>query len=118
MEAAKKIDINKRYTYADYCTWNDDERWELIDGVPYPLHVPHAMAPAPSWGHQGISGELYEKYGVKEYWILDLKNSLLVVNILEDGKYVTKSYGKEDTAVPIEILKGCTIDLTEVFKET
>ena len=64
-----------------------------------------------------VKRELYEKYGVKEYWILDLKNNLLVVNILEDGKYATKSYEKEDTAVPIETLEGCTIDLTEVFKE-
>ena len=36
-----------RYTYADYCTWDDDERWELIDGVPY------AMA-APLIPHQGV----------------------------------------------------------------
>ena len=52
METAEKIDINKRYTYADYCTWNDDERWELIDGVPY------AMA-APLISHQRISGRIY-----------------------------------------------------------
>ena len=22
------------YTYADYLTWPDDERWELIDALP------------------------------------------------------------------------------------
>jgi len=43
---------DKRYTYADYCTWDDDERWELIDGVPY------AMS-APTWQHQGVSGNLF-----------------------------------------------------------
>lgn len=47
----------RKYTYADYCTWDDDERWELIDGVAY------AMSPAPTWKHQGISrnliGQLY-----------------------------------------------------------
>jgi hypothetical protein len=26
---------NKKYTYADYLTWPEDERWEIIDGVPY-----------------------------------------------------------------------------------
>ena len=41
-----------RYTYADYCTWGDDERWELIEGVPY------AMSPAPNRRHQEISREL------------------------------------------------------------
>lgn len=40
------------YTYADYLTWNDDVRYELIEGVPY------MMAPAPSPAHQEISVEL------------------------------------------------------------
>ena len=42
----------KRYTYADYCTWDERERWELIDGVPY------AMA-APLVPHQSVSGGIY-----------------------------------------------------------
>lgn len=40
---------NRRYTYKDYCTWDDSERWELIEGVPY------AMSPAPNQQHQEIS---------------------------------------------------------------
>ena len=48
---ARKLD--RRYTYADYRTWPDDERWELIDGVAW------NMSPAPSSRHQGILGELY-----------------------------------------------------------
>ena len=42
----------KRYTYADYSSWDDDQRWELIDGVPY------AMA-APSIKHQDVSGSIH-----------------------------------------------------------
>jgi len=40
------LDLNKRYTYADYLTWLDDKRRELINGfikimspAPRPLHV-------------------------------------------------------------------------------
>ena len=36
------------YTYADYLSWPDEERWELIDGAPY------AMSPAPDREHQQI----------------------------------------------------------------
>lgn len=43
---------DKKYTYADYLQWPDEERWELIDGVPYD------MSPAPSTKHQAISMEL------------------------------------------------------------
>ena len=33
---------DKHYTYADYVTWTGDERWELIDGVPYMMSSPHS----------------------------------------------------------------------------
>jgi len=45
-------DYNKRYTYSDYVKWDDDKRWELIDGVAY-------MMSAPNRYHQGILGNLY-----------------------------------------------------------
>ena len=43
----------KGFTYADYLTWPDDERWELIDGEAY------NMSPAPTVKHQKITGNLY-----------------------------------------------------------
>jgi len=36
------------YTWDDYRSWPDDERWELIDGHPY------AMSPSPGVRHQRI----------------------------------------------------------------
>ncbi len=43
----------KRYTYQDYASWDDDECWELIDGLPY------NMSPAPRIKHQDISGNFF-----------------------------------------------------------
>ena len=57
---ARKLD--ERFTYGDYLTWDDDERWELIDGVPY------NMSPAPRVRHQRILGELYRQFA---NWLLD-----------------------------------------------
>lgn len=166
--------IDKHYTYADYITWPEDERWELIDGVAW------NMSPAPTRKHQGISTNivrefsnylkdkdcniygapfdvrlsdgfmeddsvstvvqpdisvfcnkkklddkgaigapdliveilspstaakdlrekfyLYEKVGVKEYWIVDPVNETLTVYVLDDkGKYpVGKIFAGED----------------------
>jgi len=45
----------KKYTYADYLTWPEEERWEIIDGVPY-------MQAAPTWQHQAISVELTSQF--------------------------------------------------------
>ena len=46
---------NKKYTFADYLTWPENERWEVIDGVPY-------MQSAPTWQHQAISRELLTQF--------------------------------------------------------
>ena len=43
------LDLNKRYTYADYLTWLDDKRRELIDGFV------SLMTPAPALKHQNVS---------------------------------------------------------------
>lgn len=45
-------DIPRRFTYADYLAWPDEECWELIEGVPY------AMTPAPGTMHQAVSFEM------------------------------------------------------------
>lgn len=45
----------RKYTYADYLTWPEAERWEIIDGVPY-------MQAAPTWQHQAISVELTSQF--------------------------------------------------------
>jgi Uma2 family endonuclease len=47
--AEKKDEL---FTYGDYLKWDDDERWELIDGVAY------NMTPAPSRFHQQVSMEM------------------------------------------------------------
>jgi Uma2 family endonuclease len=44
-----------RYTWSDYRSWRDEERWEIIGGVAY------AMSPAPSPRHQTVAGNLFGK---------------------------------------------------------
>ncbi|MEW6624731.1 MAG: Uma2 family endonuclease [Bacillota bacterium] len=45
------LNPERKYSYADYLTWDEDERWEIIDGVLY-------MQAAPSRIHQEILMEL------------------------------------------------------------
>ena len=185
-EAVRKYDEDKRYTYADYESWDDDYRYELIDGIAY-------LMSAPTYKHQGILGELYrqlanflkgksckvylspcdvcltglgdeddtvvqpdiivvcdeskldnricngapdmtieilspstakrdlflklEKYlaaGVREYWIVDPDAETVNVHLLENGRYVISSFGRNDT-IPVSVLVGCNIELSEVF---
>lgn len=43
----------QRYTYADYQSWNDGQRWELLDGLAI------AMSPAPVVDHQVVVGAVF-----------------------------------------------------------
>jgi len=51
-EAVRKYEEDKRFTYADYESWDDDNRYQLIDGIAY-------LMSAPSTAHQSILGELH-----------------------------------------------------------
>ena len=46
---------DQKWTYADYLTWDDGQRWELIDGVAYLLQGAVGLAPAPLRQHQQLS---------------------------------------------------------------
>jgi Uma2 family endonuclease len=51
-----KLQLEEQFTYGDYSTWPDDERWELIDGVAYD------MSPAPSRSHQDAFGGIFYQF--------------------------------------------------------
>jgi len=46
------LEMKKHYTYADYISWDDDERYEIINGVVYNMG-------APTERHQWISANLH-----------------------------------------------------------
>ncbi|HIJ80509.1 MAG TPA: Uma2 family endonuclease [Desulfuromonadales bacterium] len=187
----KKIE---HFTYADYLTWDDDKRWELIAGQAF------CMSPAPGRQHQELSValshylyswlldkpckvyaapfdvrlieakehaaddyidtvvqpdivvvcdpkklddkgcigapdliieilspsttrmdmtvkfELYQRHGVKEYWIIHPNDqTVLVFKRLETGLYgVPDRYCADDT-IPVTLLGDLQLDLTKVF---
>lgn len=45
----------QRYSYADYLTWDENQRWEIFESMPY-------MQATPSRMHQKILGELYRQF--------------------------------------------------------
>jgi len=190
------LDESKRYTYADYLTWLDDKRRELINGF---IH----MMSAPRYVHADISAELitlirsfvkkrkgkcrvlhapfdvrlpknneteddkiynvvqpdicvvcdlsklddrgcigapdlivevlspstfkkdwcykfnlYEAYGVREYWLVDPKEKTVNVFLLQpEGKYDSGTVYKCNQKAPVRIFEGLEIDLNELFEE-
>ena len=185
-----------RFTYADYRAWDDDQRWELIDGEAF------CMSPGPSRLHQkwlgemfvqfhtylvgkpcevylapfdvrlsehvnapddetttvvqpdmmvicspdklderGIKGapdlvveilspntakrdittkyELYQRHGVKEYWLVYPNDrTLLIYRLSDEGRYMAPDVFGEDDTVPVSLLGDLVIDMRKVFRES
>ncbi len=184
----------ERFSYADYLTWTDDQRWELINGEPL------LMSPAPNRFHQTVSRrlgyqiehylqdkktceafnspfdvrleeagisdnnafnvvqpdllvvcdhsklddhgclgapdwiieiispstaskdhiikrELYERFGVTEYWIVQpLDRLVMVYQLNPDGHYGRPDVYTESDVITVGILPELRIDLKRVFK--
>ena len=174
----------ERYTFADYLSWPDDERWEIIDGEAY------NMTPAPSTSHQRIvlkfshilcnslpdspcrvfialtdvvlsehdvvqpdvlvvcdtskitepniqgppdliievlspatvikdkreKKSLYEKYGVKEYIIVDPIELYVERFCLKEGRYTDSQVFSPQETMPLCFSEGIELSLSEVFE--
>jgi Uma2 family endonuclease len=190
-----KLKEDEHFTYADYLTWDDDKRWELIDGVAF------CMSPGPNRLHQkwlgelhrqianylegkpcevylapfdvrlpeystasdeetttvvqpdilvvcdhdklddrGVNGapdlvveiispstakrdittkyELYQRHGVKEYWLMYPNDrTLLVYRLSEEGRYVSPEVFGQGDVVPVPLLGELEIEMGKVFRE-
>ena len=183
------------YTYADYLTWPEDERWEIIDGVAYdmtpapaPRHQrilvhliyqlqsqlkgqPCILFPAPfdvrlpdsedsrdevittvvqpdisvickkdKIGRRGCVGapdlaveilspstaykdqtaklNLYERSGVREYWVVNPERQSVQVYLLrEEGGFAKPVEYRSPEALPSAALEGIEVALEEVFAD-
>ena len=81
-----------------------------------PDMVIEILSPSTSRYDRTLKFKTYLKTGVKEYWIIDPEAERLEANILTNGEYITKIYQETDIA-PVTVLKGCEINLAEVFDD-
>ncbi|MBX6395523.1 MAG: Uma2 family endonuclease [Alicyclobacillaceae bacterium] len=189
--SSPRIEPDLRYSYREYLTWNDGQRWELIEGVPY------SMTPAPSPRHQEILGnifglffhylegkdckaylapfdvrlsesereqdifnvvqpdlsivcdpgkidhrgckgapdlvveilspetakkdkvqkfDLYQAYGVREYWIVDPHHEIIEAYRWKDGRFQERQVYEKGDWLPVGIFGDFTVDVAAVFR--
>lgn len=64
---------------------------------------------------KGTKKDLYEKFQVKEYWIVDLIRRSIEVYALENGRYKLVSFSEEEDRITSGVLKGFELKLSKLF---
>lgn len=62
--------------------------------------------------------DLYQRAGVREYWIVDPEAQIVQVHLLEDGRYYSPAAYNSRAAVPVKVLEDFHMDLTQVFAQS
>jgi Uma2 family endonuclease len=72
-------------------------------------------SPATVQRDKGIKRKLYARFGVREYWLVDSENKTIDVMILAKSGFETAKAYKAGETLTSPLLKGLSIDLSEVF---
>ena len=59
--------------------------------------------------------DLYQRAGVREYWIVDPEAQVAQIHTLEEGRYHSPAAYNAKGEAPVGVLEGCVIRLAEVF---
>ena len=73
------------------------------------------LSPATARYDRLVKFNLYQRAGVREYWIVDPATRTVSVHTLEDGAYHAATVYSSDLSVPVGFLDNCNIDLSMVF---
>ena len=65
-----------------------------------------------------IKKRLYEKFGVKEYWVVDPFYRLVEQFVLDHGRYRLEEIFTEEDAITASTVSCLTIDLNNIFPKT
>lgn len=60
---------------------------------------------------------LYQRAGVREYWIVDPAARSIQSFVLEDGHYTAAGFGSPGDVLKVNALEGCFIELSKVFPD-
>jgi Uma2 family endonuclease len=84
-----------------------------------PDFVVEILSPSTAPRDRVAKAALYERHGVREYWIVDPDEKTVdALRLGADGRWIAPvRYGAEETAAPVEALPGVFIDLRELFEQ-
>lgn len=82
-----------------------------------PDMVVEILAPSTQRHDRLVKLELYQRAGVREYWIVDPDSSTVQVFLQRDGSLQLHEVYDRQGVAKVNVLDGCFIELSKVFSE-
>jgi len=102
----------------DICVVCDLSKLDDKGCIGAPDLVVEILSPSTARNDWNKKFNLYEKAGVREYWIVDPNAKMVHVFLLqEDGNYDFGTIYESTQKVPVNIFEGLKIDLKEIFED-
>lgn len=99
----------------DLCVICDPEKLDEKGCLGAPDLIIEILSPGNSKKEMKYKFELYEEAGVKEYWVVHPLDEIVLVNVLEEGKYRTLNPIVDDT-IHSSIFPNLKIHTDEIFR--
>lgn len=96
------------------------ERMEIIEPARIngaPDLVVEILSPATAYYDLRKKFKIYERYGVKEYWIVDPEDKSVQVFTLKEGKFILDQEAGSAGEVSSRLLSGFTVHLASIFED-
>lgn len=62
-----------------------------------------------------VKKEVYERFAVKEYWIVDIRSKTVEVYCMEDDRYKLFSFAEEEGIIKSSVLPGFKMNVQAIF---
>lgn len=98
----------------DLCIICDPNKLDDRGCVGAPDLVIETLSPGNSKKEMKHKFELYQEAGVREYWIVDPNQESVLINVLENGKYITQNPIVDDEITSI-IFPNVKIHTNDIF---
>jgi Uma2 family endonuclease len=94
----------------------DPDKTDEKGGRAAPEFVIEILSPSTARHDRTRKAELYERHGVREYWIVDPASRCVEVRLLgPEGKWAQAQRYAESEAIPSAAVPGLSVDLGAVF---
>lgn len=119
LDAPVDVCLGEAETYQPDILFIAKERMEIVEPARIngaPDLVVEILSPATAYYDLRKKFKVYERYGVKEHWIVDPEDKSVQVFIHQDGKLVLDQEAGAAGEVSSRLLSGFTVRLAGIFE--